>query len=227
MERPEGCPQWHPLGASHRRSLGGFTKTISATLNVPSSIPNVGAHEGPRPNPARDCEGPSRTRKTRSHRGLYRWHPRGGEKGGSYVGRTRRGKATKIMAMADRHGLPIAIGIASGERHETKLVVETLQSRFVGPVPVRLIGDRAYDSDPLDRQMKKFGVEMIAPNRVSKRVPTQDGRPLRRYKRRWHIERLFSWLLRFRRLVTRYEYHAANFLGLAKLACLAILLKRL
>jgi transposase len=131
------------------------------------------------------------------------------------------------MAMADRNGLPISIGIASGERHETQLAVETLQHRFVAPVPERLIGDRAYDSDPLDREMKSFGVEMISPHRSKRKKPTQDGRPLRRYGRRWHVERLFAWLLSFRRIVTRYEHHAANFLGFAKLGCLVILLRQL
>ena len=57
------------------------------------------------------------------------------------------------MAMADRNGLPIAVGIASGERHETQLVVDTINSRFVEELPEKLIGDRAYDSDPLDAEL--------------------------------------------------------------------------
>lgn len=67
---------------------------------------------------------------------------------------------------------------------------------------------------------------MIAPNRCSRRK-TQDGRPLRRYKRRWKIERLFAWFMRFRRLVTRWESKTENFLGFLHLACLVILLRRL
>lgn len=129
------------------------------------------------------------------------------------------------MAVADRHGLPIAIGIASGERHETKLVDETLEARFLKKLPRRLIGDRAYDDDGLDARLADRGVEMIAPNKQNRCVKTQDGRPLRRYRRRWHVERLFAWLLRFRRLVTRYESKAQNFLAFAKLACAVILLR--
>jgi len=60
----------------------------------------------------------------------------------------------------------------------------------------------------------------------SNRAQTQDRRSLRRYKRRWHIERLFAWLLRYRRLVTRYEHKAENFLGFLQLACALILLRR-
>jgi transposase len=96
-------------------------------------------------------------------------------------------------------------------------------------VPERLIGDKAYNSDRLDRQvMEQFGCEVIAPHRSNRRVaPTQDGRGLRRFCRRWKIERLFAWLYNFRRLVVRYEYHAENYLGLLRLACLMILLRHL
>jgi transposase len=131
------------------------------------------------------------------------------------------------MAVADRHGLPVALGIASGERHETRNVSETLKARFVKPLPKRLIGDKAYDSDRLDAELAAMGVEMIAPHHPKRRRKTQDGRALRRYRRRWHVERLFAWLMRFRRLVTRYETKAENYLGLLQLAALAILLRRL
>lgn len=131
------------------------------------------------------------------------------------------------MAVADRNGLPIAIRIASGQRHEVPLVLDTLRARFVKPLPERLIGDKAYDSDKLDDELADLGVEMIAPHRSRRRRKTQDGRPLRRYRRRWNVERLFSWLLNFRRLVTRYEHHADNFLAFLKLGCIVILLRRI
>ncbi len=130
------------------------------------------------------------------------------------------------MAMADRNGLPIAIRIESGQRHEAPLVVPTLKSRFVKDLPERLIGDRAYDSDKLDKELADMGIEMIAPNK-RKRRKTQDGRKLRRYRRRWLVERLNAWLLSFRRLVTRYEHHAENFSGFVKLGCIVILLRRI
>jgi len=47
------------------------------------------------------------------------------------------------------------------------------------------------------------GIEVIAPNREGNRRP-QDGRKLRRYRRRWKIERLFAWLTQFRRIPVRY-----------------------
>jgi transposase len=90
-----------------------------------------------------------------------------------------------------------------------------------------LVGDKAYDSDPLDRHLdEEYGIEMIAPNREN-RSQTQDGRALRRYLRRWVVDRLFAWLHFFRRLVVRYEFHAENFLGMVWLGCMKIVLRYL
>jgi transposase len=133
------------------------------------------------------------------------------------------------MAIADRHGLPIAIGIGSASPHEVTLVETTLDHRFTAEQPARLIGDKAYDSDRLDARLKEEReIEMIAPHRMvrnRRRPPSQDGRPLRRYLRRWRIERLFAWLHNFRRVVTRWDYHPENYLGFVQLACAVILLR--
>jgi transposase len=144
------------------------------------------------------------------------------------VGKTKQGKGTKLMALADRSGLPLAINAASASPHEVTLVKQTLESRFTKEKPERLIGDRAYDSDLLDAAMAERGIEMIAPHRRRRKKPkTQDGRKLRHYKRRWKIERLFAWLGNFRRLVVRYERKAQNYLGFVHLGCVTILLRRL
>ena len=143
------------------------------------------------------------------------------------MGKTKRGKGTKLMALADGSGLPLAVHAASASPHEVTLVGETLASSFVGEQPERLIGDRAYDSDPLDAALEAQGVEMIAPHRKGrKKRRTQDGRKLRRYKRRWKVERLFAWLGNFRRLVVRNEWRVENFLGFVRLGCVMILLRQ-
>lgn len=153
---------------------------------------------------------------------------RSGQKRGRLVGKTKRGKGTKIMGIADGHGLPLALRTESASPAEVKLVEQTLEERFVAEVPERLIGDKAYDSDGLDKKlMENFGTELIAPNRTNRKIKTQDGRPLRRYVRRWKIERLFAWLFNFRRLVVRYEYHAENFQGFLQLGAVIILLRHL
>ena len=93
----------------------------------------------------------------------------------------------------------------------------------------RLIGDKkAYDSDELDERLwDERGVKLIAPRRRGcKRPATQDERELRRYKRRWKVERFFAWLHFSRRLVIRYEVKAENFLGFLHLACALILMRQ-
>ncbi len=161
---------------------------------------------------------------------LHRRNIRSGEKRGRWVGPTKRGKGTKIMGIADRHGLPVAICTESASPAEVTLVQRTIEERFVADPPERLIGDKAYDSDKLDEQvMNEFGTEVIAPHRQGRRSDrkTQDARPLRRFRRRWKVERMFAWMFNFRRLVVRWEYHAENFLGFVQLGCAIILLRYL
>jgi transposase len=117
--------------------------------------------------------------------------------------------------------------VQSASPAECQLVEQVLAGSFLDELPARLIGDKAYDSDGLDKKLaQKYAIELIAPNR-GRRGKTQDGRPLRRYKRRWKVERLFAWMHNFRRLVTRWEYHIENFLGFVHLACLQMLLRHL
>jgi len=132
------------------------------------------------------------------------------------------------MAICDGHGLPLALHVASASPAEVRLVVATLDDRFCAAFPQRLIGDKAYDSDALDAHLlDTFGIELIARHRKNRKIPTQDGRPLRRRKRRWKIERLFAWFHNYRRLVVRWERHPDNFLAMFHLASAIILLKHL
>ena len=101
------------------------------------------------------------------------------------MGTTKRGKGTKLMAVADGTGLPLAVHTAAAAPHEVSLVRATLAQVFTSERPLRLVGDRAYDSDPLDAQLQEEGIEMIAAHRRNRKKPkTQDGRKLRRYRRR-------------------------------------------
>ncbi len=130
------------------------------------------------------------------------------------MGTTKRGKGTKIMAMVDGTGLPLAVHVASAAPHAVTLVEPTLAACVITEQPERLIGDKAYDSDPLDERLADDGIEMIAPHRNNRKKPkTQDGRPLRRYKHRWKVERLIAWLQNFRRVIVRYEYYPENYQG--------------
>jgi len=164
---------------------------------------------------------------------LYGRHLLSGEKGGSAVGKTKRGKGTKCMVLADGKGIPLGVLLASASPHEVTLAEATLQKvrvpRHRGRPrmrPERIIADRAYDSDPLRRRWHRRGIELIVPYRIWKRQqPFYDGRKLRRYKRRWKIERTMSWLGNFRRLQTRHDRILSVFSGFCHLACLLITLR--
>ena len=109
---------------------------------------------------------------------------------GLCVGKTKRGKGSKIMRVTEAGGVVLSIAIVSASPHEVTLVGKALEERFVDELPEKLIGDKAYDSDVLDECLKQEGIELIAPHRSGrKKKATQDGRKLRRYKRRWKAER--------------------------------------
>jgi transposase len=148
------------------------------------------------------------------------------KKRGNQIGREtkQRGKGTKkLMAISDNaDGLPISIYVTStASPHEVTLAETTLSKCFVSnEKPERLIGDKAYDSDPLDVKLAiNYEVELIAPHRYNRRAPsTQDGRPLRRYKHRWKVERLFAWLHNFRHILVVMTIMQRTFLDLSYLA---------
>jgi transposase len=94
--------------------------------------------------------------------------------------------------------------------------------------PERVIADKAYDSDPLRERLKRRGFELICPHRKKRRRrKTQDGRKLRRYRRRWKVERTFSWLNNFRRLVVRWDRSLTIYSAFFHVACLIITLRQL
>ncbi len=142
------------------------------------------------------------------------------------MGKTKRGKGTKLMAVADGAGFPVALSVGSASPHEVRLVEETLEKRLVDDKPERLIGDRAYDSDPLDYRLAEQGILLIAPHKRNRKKPkTQDGRGLRRYRRRWKVERLFAWLQNYRRILVRYDRFLENYLAFVHLACIVIFVR--
>jgi len=195
---------------------------------MPSAIPVLGEGWRFQQDTHHFSHGFKRARENRYYRVFYRRHLCWSKKRGLAIGKTKRGKGSKIMAIADRSGLPIAISVTSASPHEVTLVETTVESLWIKENPHRLIGDKAYDSDKLDDRLRdEYSIELIAPHRTNrKKFPTQDGRVLRRYCRRWRVERLFAWLHNFRRIVVRYEFHAANYLSMVMLGCIIILLRQ-
>jgi len=140
------------------------------------------------------------------------------------------------MALADGHGTPMATLLESATPNEVKLIEPTIKGVRVPKLGrgrprtklKRLIYDKAADSDPLRLRMKARRIDLIVPHRDNRVKPSmQDGRKLRRYRRRWKIERTISWIQDFRRLVVRYDHKISMFTAYTQLACLIIALRRL
>ena len=148
--------------------------------------------------------------------------------GGDGIGCTKAGKGVKIMVMVDARGLPMAVDTLSASPHESRLVQRLFEFMLSDENPERLIGDKAYDSDRLAEELAHEGVELIAPHRSNRKPEnkTQDGRLLRRYKRRWTIERTIGWFQNFRRLCIRWEKSTPLFCGFLHLGCTLLLLKQ-
>jgi hypothetical protein len=150
-----------------------------------------------------------------------------GKKRGADVGTTKKGKGTKIMVLVDGEGIPLGVDIASASEAEVNLIETLLKQRIARRRPRRLLYDKAADSDPLRARLAKRHIELICPHRKNRKRPkTQDGRKLRRYRRRYKVERSISWLLANRRLLVRHERYSHLFLGFVQLACLFTTIQR-
>jgi len=137
------------------------------------------------------------------------------------------------MVLVDGQGLPLGVRLESASPHEVTLAEATLaEVRVPRPKgrprqkPERVIADTAYDSDPLRQRLQKRGIALIAPYRENRKERRfEDGRKLRRYKRRWIVERTNSWLGQFRRLLVRHEHLLSTYRAFFYLACFWITLR--
>jgi transposase len=164
------------------------------------------------------------------------------------VGKTKRGKGTKWMVLhpsdedlspgtpvlVDGQGLPLGVRLESSSPGEAHLAEATLAEVRVPRAkgrprqkPKRIIADKTYDSDPLCERLGKRGIELIVPYRQNSRHRRhEDGRKLRRYRRRWIVERTNAWLGQFRRQLVRHKHFLLTYRAFFYLACLWITLWR-
>jgi len=140
------------------------------------------------------------------------------------------------MVVVDGQGVPLGNHLDRASPAQVTLVAKTLAQVRVPrrgggrprSKPERLIADLGYDRDRLRRQLQARGIELICPHRKNRRrPPTQDGRKLRRFRRRWKVERAFAWLGNYRRLVVRYDRSLLMYNAFFHVACLIITLGHL
>ena len=131
------------------------------------------------------------------------------------------------MVVVDGQGIPVGKQLVSASPHESKLIESTVEDSFAPAKVQRLIYDRAADGNALRQRMAEHGIDLIAPDSRSRKTPAQDKRKLRRYRRRWKMERTFAWLGNYRRLVVRYENKLHVYNAFFHLACIMIVLRAL
>jgi transposase len=133
------------------------------------------------------------------------------------MGRSRGGLTTKIHALVDANGNPIALKLTAGQAHDGRSAADMLDGIGAGQI---LLADRAYDSDALRNTLAARGAWANVkpmPQRVT--IPAFSAFL---YRYRNLVERFFNKIKHFRAIATRFEKHDANYLALVKLAAARI-----
>ena len=165
-----GLPGGHPVGVANRCGVAFSARQVSLSCDLLAAFEAVGRAEcvARRVASAAGCAG--RRRASEVGRDVPGRQLRSGEKGGSGVGKTKRGKGTKWMVLVDGGGLPLGVRLESASPGEVTLAEATLAEVKVPrpkgrprSKPKRVIADRAYDSDPLRERLKKRGIDLIVP----------------------------------------------------------------
>ena len=236
VDRESSCAGRDSLDSAERGSLAGPAGEIPASFDVLAAPARLGGAGRLVEYLANVSERVKRAPAIEMERIVSGRQFRSGEKRGCGVGKTKRGKGTKWMVVVDGRGLPLGNYLHSASPAEVKLAETTLATIRVGrshhagrprQKPMRVIADKAYDSDPLRERLRQRGIELICPHKRNRvRPATQDGRALRRYHRRWIVERTNAWLGNFRRLVVRYDRSLTIYGAFFHIACFMIVLRR-
>ena len=230
LGEPSSRRRRHPVGAEDRGTMARPARGVRESLDLLAPLEALGRGRHVAPDLARDYRGAGRTWPVALGDRVHRWHLCPGQKGGSDIGPTKRGKGSKCMVLVERQGIPLGITIAAASPTEVTLVDATLKTR-VTPYrrnPQHLLGDRAYDSDPLRKRLAARGITLTSPyrgNNLHRRY--EDRRRLRTYRHRWIIERTIAWFGAFRRLLVRHERSTRMFLAFFQFAAALIALRRL
>lgn len=135
------------------------------------------------------------------------------------LGRSRGGFGTKLHLAVDALGNPVALHLSPGQDADV-----THAGTLLGEMrPAAVLGDKGYDSDELAAAIEGRGAEVVIPPRKNRVAPREYDEAL--YEERNKVERCVGLLKQFRRVATRYEKTARNFLGMVTLAAIAVWLR--
>ena len=161
---------------------------------------------------------------------------RSGQKRGDLTGRSRAGTTTKRHLVVEGNGIPLAISLSAGHRHEMTTARQTIeQIRVPRPTgrprtrPGGLAGDKGYDANWFRDWLRRRRIRASIPRLSCRR--TRPGRPVlydeRLSRRRWVVERTFGWLNNWRGILVRYARHSRIYMGSLTLAAILICLNAL
>ena len=137
------------------------------------------------------------------------------------MGRSRGGLTTRIHAAVDAHGLPLRFALSPGRRHDSQAARILLEDRL--PPDSFVPGDKAYDAEWIRATIEAREAVAIIPDRSTANARHAFSPAL--YRLRNRVERFFNKLKHFRRIATRYEKLAANFLAMIKIATIRLWLR--
>ena len=134
----------------------------------------------------------------------------------------------KLEVVTDARGLPLGMATAAANVSEQALLIPALADVPVEvPEGTPVIADKGHDSDPLRDDVEAEGLVPVIPHRKNRVKPARtDGRRLRRYKRRWKVERTNAWLHCYRGLAVRWSRYSFMYAGLVYLAFIHMALQR-
>ena len=136
------------------------------------------------------------------------------------MGRSRGGLTSKIHAVVDTNGLPVQLALTAGEAHDNRLAGKLLAHLKAGTM---LLADRGYDADWIRDLASKRGVWANIPPRSNRKEPICFSPYL--YRARNMVERFFNKIKQCRRVATRYDKLAANYLAFIQLASIRLWLR--
>lgn len=151
------------------------------------------------------------------------------------LGRSRGGFSTKIHIICEGEGQPLSIALSPGQTHETQLFDELWDKTEISDPTLRhlvqpdaLAGDKAYRSAAIIDPLKLQGVEAVIPEKGARADDAGNpGFDRDAYRRRNVVERLIGRFKEFRRIFSRFEKTAVNYLGMLHLACIRMYLAKL
>jgi transposase len=245
-EAADGAPDQGPPGGGqrslvdrpNRRSLARPARALRFLEDRGQPFPPLAGDRGQGPGARRAPVGRRRGRGVRLGGPLRGWDDdpsaparrrgKGGEPETEALGRSRGGFSTKLHVRAESQGKPVAFVATPGQRHEATAFADLIAGgagkragrRRPKARPKRVVGDTGYSSRAIRPGPRKRGIQVTIPRKVNERHRGQFDRAT--YRRRNRVERLFNWLKQFRRVATRYDKRAANYLAMVTIAAIRL-----